>query len=354
MLGHYRFLAASGVVLAHASGGTDGMSRTMVSAFFIVSGYLMALTLDKNYSVNPLPFYWNRFLRLYPMHTLIALSVFIMAPWFVTARMGSLLADQYFWKFLETLTLTFSYHQIAGPSEGMLVGPAWTLPYELLFYLLAPLIFGFHWKRIPLGLIVFSAIGIGYLISNANLSLILKPFALGYNNPIAIYASFVMFSLGGFLYHLRSIVKNESHRHLFENAGIYSLALIIVLGSRYIAPDGAAFDSRYGIFLAVGAYISTSLILLGWSQRETKFSSLTGDLTYPVYLIHWPILHTGLFNQPFMREITSFFGHLFHLGHIISTAALALGVSIILSYLALKLEGKFIRPLRAPIRRQEK
>ena len=116
MLGYYRLLAAVGVLLAHTGGGSDGMSRVMVGAFFIVSGYLMALTLSRNYSITPLPFYWNRFLRLYPIHTIVASAVFLLAPWFVNARMGDLPPDEHLAAFARSLTLTFTYHQSTGPS----------------------------------------------------------------------------------------------------------------------------------------------------------------------------------------------------------------------------------------------
>lgn len=146
MLGYYRLSAATGVLLAHANGGTDGMARTMVGAFFVVSGYLMALTLRRNYGFNPIPFYWNRFLRLYPTHTLIAIAIFLLAPSFVETRMGDIPQRDYVPAFLCSLTLTFTCTQFGGP----LIGPAWTLPYEILFYLFAPLVFGLRWRRLPL------------------------------------------------------------------------------------------------------------------------------------------------------------------------------------------------------------
>ena len=352
MLGYYRLLAAVGVLMAHVGGFvSDGVSRAMVSAFFIVSGYLMALTLSQNYGANPLPFYWNRFLRLYPVHTLIATTTFVLAPGFVVLRMGGLPPDQYIPAFMETLLLAFDYQQVVGPTKGMLIGPAWTLPYEILFYLFAPLIFGLRVGRIPCGVVIYAAISVGYVAVNGSLTWLLQPFALGYDNPAAIYVSFVMFAFGGLLYSLKPLVFHKRYQRVLEWLGIALLLLIIISGTRYFAPDGRAFDANYGMAMGVGTYLATALILLGWQQQQSKSSKLAGDLTYPVYLIHWPIIHAGLFDYQFIRERIQFFSHLFHLGDYVFIAVSVLLLSLGLGYMILWLEKKLIYPHRAGTKR---
>lgn len=261
MLGYYRLLACLGVLIAHSSGGTDGMSRTMVGAFFVVSGYLMGLTLSRNYGRNPLPFYWNRFLRLYPIHTVVALAVFVLAPSFTNMRMGELPQQEHLSALLHSLTLTFTYTQAVGPAPGMLIGPAWTLPYEILFYLFAPLVFGLRWKELPLGLLLLIAISTAWLAAHDAMLLILKPFALGYNNPTAIYTSMLMFGFGGVLCELRNRIGPTRVDQALEWSGLLLLLGLVILGSRYVAPNMQAFDVKFGHLFSLVMYLSTALML---------------------------------------------------------------------------------------------
>jgi len=72
VLGHYLLFLAIGVLMAHCGLLSYGMSRAIVSGFFIIRGYLNVLTLSKNYHIKIPGFYWNRFLRIYPMHAFVA------------------------------------------------------------------------------------------------------------------------------------------------------------------------------------------------------------------------------------------------------------------------------------------
>ena len=254
------------------------MSRTMVGAFFVVSGYLMGLTLSRNYGRNPLPFYWNRFLRLYPMHTFVALAVFVLAPSFANLRMGELPQQEHLSAFLRSL-----------------------------------------------------------------------PFALGYDNPTAIYTSMLMFGFGGILYELRNRIGSTRADKTLEWSGLLLLLGLVVLGSRYVAPNMQEFDAKFGHLFSLVMYLSAALMLLGWRRFESPLAKLAGDCTYPTYLIHWPILHAGLFNLPLPRQITTWFGHLFPLGHIVATAAFALLISLLASYLLIRLDERFIRIFRARV-----
>jgi peptidoglycan/LPS O-acetylase OafA/YrhL len=321
----------------------------MVGAFFIVSGYLMGLTLSHNYGRNPLPFYWNRFLRIYPMHTFLALIFFLLVPSFTNSLMVALPPQEHLSAFLHSLTLTFTYTQPNGPTPGMMIGPAWTLPYEILFYLFAPVVFGLRWRQLPVGLVLLISISLGWLAAHDALWSILKPFALGYDNPIAIYTSMLMFGFGGVLYNLRGRIRPSHLDRILEWSGFLLLVGIIFLGSRYTAPNMQDFDSKFGHIFSILMYLSSFLMLLGWRCAETSLSKFAGDCTYPTYLIHWPILHSGLFNQSIAREVITWFGHLFPLGHIIATAVFALLLALLASYLLIRLERRFIRIFRVRV-----
>jgi peptidoglycan/LPS O-acetylase OafA/YrhL len=231
----------------------------------------------------------------------------------------------------------------------MLIGPAWTLSYEILFYLFAPLVFGLRRRELPVGLLFLIAISMGWLAAHDALLLVLQPFALGYDNPTAIYTSMLMFGFGGVLNELRNRIGPTRADHALEWGGLLLLLTLVVLGSRYVAPDMQAFDAKFGHLFSLGMYLSATLMLLGWTQFESALSKLAGDCTFPTYLIHWPILHTGLFNLPLIRQITDWFGHSFPLGHIVATAIFALLLALLASYLLICLDQRFIRIFRVRV-----
>src|SRR5687767_10319648 len=84
-MGIIRFLLAASVVLAHAgpiSGFTLVDSDVAVKAFYIISGFYMALILNEKYidSNNSYSlFITNRFLRIYPLYWIVLLLTILFS-----------------------------------------------------------------------------------------------------------------------------------------------------------------------------------------------------------------------------------------------------------------------------------
>ena len=68
MLGIIRFLLASCVVAFHLTGKLPFLGQFAVNFFYIISGFLITLILNKTYKFNVISFSANRFLRLYPTY----------------------------------------------------------------------------------------------------------------------------------------------------------------------------------------------------------------------------------------------------------------------------------------------
>ncbi|MBR0566029.1 acyltransferase [Azoarcus sp. L1K30] len=339
MLGYYRLTAAIGVLIAHANLGSDSMSRAMVGAFFILSGYLMAMTLSGNYSGNPLPFYWNRFLRIYPMHTIVALAIFVLTPSFAREVLGSGPTEDYVTALFGSLTLMFGYQP--------LIGPAWTLPYELSFYLIAPIFLPLRWRSMPIGLLILVTASTAWLYVHAALPFMLRPFAIGYTHPVTIPTSMLMFAFGAILHELRNHIGHTRADGALEWTGILLLLGLIILGSRYINPDMKELDANFGNTFQIVTYLSAALMLLGWRRSESPTSKLAGDLTNPTYLVHWPLLHAGIFNLTILRQTTDWFGKLFPLGHLVAISTIVLSLTLLLSYVLLRFDARFIQICRS-------
>lgn len=345
MLGYFRLLAAVGVLAAHVSNlVSPGTSRAMIGAFFVVSGYLISMTITENYRRNVAGFYWNRFLRLYPMYWVIAVGTLLAsAPWF-HSFMTRFPPEQQPIEWVSTFALTF----YRAPS---LIAPAWSLPYEITFYLLAPFLLALTFRRVPVGVILFGLVGALGIAATEGLSALARPFMHGYYEvPDSILASFPVFAFGCLLYHYRAKLPHRTARAL-QWAGVAGLALIVVIGSRFVSPDGKAFDSAFSTWIGLGSYAATAAMLVGWQGADSDQSKLAGDLTYPLYLVHWPLLRSPLFESDAVRRISDAADRLMPYGSLVAVSLLALVASLALSYCLLLLERRYITPLRSKARR---
>lgn len=334
-MGYLRLLLSIGVLGAHAGVLPDSLSRTMVSCFFLLSGFLIALTLDKNYTRNPVPFYWNRLLRIYPLHITVLLFILCALPEYARQRLGE--GPFFDWNLLVgSLLLWFS-------AAGQLNSPAWTLPYELTFYLLAPLIAYF---RLP-GFIAYTLIGsiahvwffkegspFGPLVSQ------LYP-----SCAASCAASCALFGLGGIACHINQRFKPHSWSPITRLSSLSFLTLLILSSSRFLNSGWLLFNQQYG---AIAGHLSVFIVctfLISWSKKEGRLSRLSGDLCYPVYLIHWPIFQVWLSDNSWASFIRSFAG-LFANGDYAIKLLIGSLLTLFLSFGWLWLERRLLRQLR--------
>jgi peptidoglycan/LPS O-acetylase OafA/YrhL len=73
-LGFYRFVLAAAVIVEHLAEGTRYVSHTgmfAVFGFYVLSGYLITRVLNDVYDFAFVPFWSNRFLRLYPPYFML-------------------------------------------------------------------------------------------------------------------------------------------------------------------------------------------------------------------------------------------------------------------------------------------
>jgi len=99
-----------------------------VDIFFIISGFIMCYSLkDRVRPADSLHFLKKRVIRVYPIYLLV-LILFVVQ--YIARNTGSVDPLLVIGNFL--LAPSFS----GSPEYRMLVGPAWTLTYELFFYLL--------------------------------------------------------------------------------------------------------------------------------------------------------------------------------------------------------------------------
>ena len=134
-----RFVAASLVVFSHSTDAigmyiANSVSRSMlyvanfgasgVHIFFVISGFIMVYTSfeknDENFDSEK--FLIRRFIRIYPIFWLYA-AVYILSHYIVLGGYNLSILD-----ILRSLLLLPGY-------SPLIIGPAWTLSFEIYFYI---------------------------------------------------------------------------------------------------------------------------------------------------------------------------------------------------------------------------
>jgi peptidoglycan/LPS O-acetylase OafA/YrhL len=247
---------------AEVVGTFDG--KAAVVGFLLVSGYSIAASLDRERE----GFYRRRFLRVYPLYFVAVIFAIVLEAWtgghldlpphtldsfgWVTA-LGNLLLLQ-----------TFAVKPI------QFNGPVWSLSVEVFYYLLAPL-----FARLPR------------------------------NGLLAIIAcSSVCYALPkhtdwGFIYLVLSKLNALEYMWcwllgflLWRDRSPLTIALALVGIPQMIFGDNTAQP------LAVVTYTVTLVLLIAGGirvpERLKSFADYLGDLSYPLYLFHYPTLIFGI------------------------------------------------------------
>lgn len=149
-LDHLRFFAAALVVMFHTWLMTGGAGRrgglhfplidqghVGVQLFMVISGFILAI-ISYGQELEPLRFYWNRILRIYPLFVFVLALGYFSTP---DPRPTSTLGD-----FLVAL---LPISNLARLHYGEFGGQLWSIAVELQFYLLFPLFHSILMRRGP-------------------------------------------------------------------------------------------------------------------------------------------------------------------------------------------------------------
>ncbi len=154
------------------------------------------------------------------------------------------------------------------------ISPAWSLPVELSFYLLAP----FMIKSIRVILLFFSF---------SVLSIVVTYSAFGQHDPWNyrfMPNELTVFCLGMLAHKFKAIFIGRAHNFI-------GWALIFAISYSFYKWDWFAhnFGAQFtGCFLIMLLIISSPLCF--HATKKNSFDRFLGELSYPIYLIHVPIL----------------------------------------------------------------
>lgn len=310
-MGILRLLLALAVVIEHSYTsqlhGVVVHGIIAVQAFFIVSGFYMAMVLNEKYNFPGATriFYWQRYLRLAPMYWVAIVCVLAASgaySWlghqprgkFTTlAEYGGQLSPGAIvgltvpqltmigmdvLEFCKLVGQPLGLHFTATPEIGgvpahrfLLVGQAWSLSVELLFYLVAPFIVR---RSVRVQLLLVAATFVLRIIS-AHFYGLAFPWGAG---VFPIEAG--LFLIGSVGY--RCLAAAEE---LVKKRRAVRLELTLLLGGfiffyyKIPLPD----EVRRWAFLAV---VALAVPVLFAATRRAATDRWIGETSYPLYLLH--------------------------------------------------------------------
>ncbi|THG85344.1 acyltransferase [Pseudomonas sp. A-1] len=295
-MGLIRILLALSVVSAHFSAhpflkfvGGD----TAVQAFFIISGFYIAMIFPGNYQ-NATSFWKSRFFRLYPVylfcglfafgHPLESLQNLLALPplgGLVVALTNSTLLFQDVTLFLEVrdgaVAFTPDFASSLAPLAQYLIVPqAWSLGLEISFYLIAPFII-----HRPL-----------YLVALLLLSLALRAVLMHYglsHDPWS-YRFFptelALFLLGSLSYKFSQKMKESGWLPDHQGLALFLLALITLFILVFSFVPLEVWQKKIALYVLLAAAIP----LVFNMTKDVSLDNFVGNLSYPVYCCHLVVL----------------------------------------------------------------
>jgi peptidoglycan/LPS O-acetylase OafA/YrhL len=124
--------------------GIDSLGGVGVAIFFVLSGYLVTLSLER--SPNLLEFARRRVLRIYPgLIAICVLSVLVLGPLMTTLPQAAYWNHALTWNYLWTAGAWDIHYPLPGvfasnPLPYAINGSLWSLPYEITCYLVLALL----------------------------------------------------------------------------------------------------------------------------------------------------------------------------------------------------------------------
>jgi peptidoglycan/LPS O-acetylase OafA/YrhL len=252
-----------------------------VDFFFMLSGFVIAYVyLDKSeqYQKIWVPYFRSRFARIYPLHLLTLLWMFLLYLYSgkgtagdISGQLTSNLTLVQSWGFHDAYALNF---------------PSWSISGEFAAYLVFPLIVvTLGWPRtyiITLAAASYLVIGLHEYLADEDI--------IRWER-MALLRAVPAFFLGTIIYKYRAILSNLSGSVLFglQLSAVIILVLLLHLGSSLILLTP----------------IFATLIILTYEDKGWLSSMLSGQyfhrlglISYTMYMLHIPVRSTGYVIWP--------------------------------------------------------
>ncbi len=331
------------------NGAGDGIIRTLnhghiaVDFFFILSGFVISYAYDDRWNkMNTWQFFKRRLIRLHPMLIMgaiigcLAFASVGFERWDgTTAPTGWVMTALLLTMFMIPAVPGLPY-EVRGNGEMFpLNGPGWSLFFEYIGNILYALFMRRMSTRILTTFTIllgiahawffignvsgYDMIGVGWTIDEVNfwggLVRMLFPFSMG-----------------------MLIARTFKPRKVKGAFWICSVTLVVLFSVPDIASSGSISLNSLYEFICI-AFIFPMLVWLGAcgtaSGTTGKMNRVLGELSYPLYIVHYPIMY--IFYAWLIKN------NIYTLDNCLGVAALVIVSSIALAFLCLKLYDEPVR-----------
>jgi len=268
-------------------------ARIAVHGFFVISGFLITLSYESK--PKPREYFIKRVRRIYPAYVAVillsmlgGLLVTSLPIWeYISSRsgLGYLLANLSFLNFLQpTLPGVFETNPIAGVVNGAL----WSIKIEVMCYCLVPFMVMLGRRVGSVGVCVavyLLSVIMGLVLLDLRHSTEIKMydiFRLELSGPIASFASGAIGCYCFELFQRRSKL-------------VLGLAVFVLMWIRWL-PDG--FGRILIEPVALAAVVLFAAYCLPYFGNFGRF----GDLSYGIYIYHFPIIQLMAFRGDFVDQ----------------------------------------------------
>lgn len=274
------------LVVAHHPLSVPVIGHYAVHGFFILSGYLMTLIMNRTYGYSIRGFCSysvNRILRLYPASIVVLLFTALMIWHWNEALTSSYRQSMFMPRSVADWAQNISMAYVnLFPANVLprLAPPTWTLTVELLFYVLI----GLGLSRSRASSILWLGLSVCYMLTTNWLR-------LGYEYRYGmLLAGSLPFALGSTIYHYRTwlcgVFSPFSMPFLMPG-----LLVTLVLNGLFSAGigigEGLCFQASYYFNYLINAALIVALINGRIPGISKELDQKLGDCSYLVYLVHW-------------------------------------------------------------------
>lgn len=267
---YLRAIAAIGVVLCHYANPTlsnlqyswspfvNFWGKYGVDVFFVISGFIISYIFQ--FENKPKLFLRKRMARIYPTYWQIYLLTILV--WIVVRGIFKIQFMPHGTWFVNMSLLPFEYD---GDSSKMVIGVAWTLYYEMFFYLIATASLYFF-SQPKNGMKIFLLLNV----------LVISFFAK--KEIFHLQAGLILEFIAGFFL-----------MEFFKEKKIEDLFLIAV--SLWFLEESQTIENLEATALSLALLAGGIFLEKKNKLPEFKTLSKIGDASFSLYLIHYPLLH---------------------------------------------------------------
>lgn len=247
-----------------------------VQLFFLISGFVIFMTLDKTESFRA--FIYKRWIRLFPAMLVASLLIYLTLSFFherpdgIPPNILSIVPGL-------TFTLPSWWSKLVGFEIPLLESAFWSLYVEFKFYIIAGVTYFFLGRAflIPVLVTLFVFWLVTFVISTKIDSQYINLLQT-ISNALSL-KHFGWFAAGAVLY---------IHFQTQNKQWLYAGVALMILSSLVVRIDALGFDSE----VIIGALLISALFTVSFKSKllqrilQTRVLVFFGFISYPLYLIH--------------------------------------------------------------------